>query len=143
MVALALLESLISNCASVNLNSLHNSALFPKMYLSNLLAALSIATYVHAFTIPAGQKPGVYLARYDVNGNEEHVPVADVLAERSAATDGVSKRSTDLEATLDLEKRDTEGFWCGCGIEMDHGLCDKSVQALKDQMGGGTSMHTI
>ncbi|PKX97009.1 uncharacterized protein P174DRAFT_448681 [Aspergillus novofumigatus IBT 16806] len=100
-----------------------------------LLALAASAKLATSFKIPEGMMDGVYKVYLNENGVEVHEPLLpeDIVQ----VTDPESEQH---EAAL-FERAADPSFavtYCGCGITMNHGDCDRAVQNLKNQFGGGT-----
>ncbi|GAQ09263.1 hypothetical protein ALT_6584 [Aspergillus lentulus] len=99
-----------------------------------LLALAASAKLATSFKIPEGMMDGVYKVYLNENGVEVHEPLLpeDIIQ----VTDPESEQH---EAAL-FERADPSFAvtYCGCGLTMNHGDCDRAVQNLKNQFGAGT-----
>ena len=89
-----------------------------------IATAFTFAALIQAFVIPEGTTEGVYAVFTADDGTEVHTKIA------KRDPTGV----TLIEQFHNIERRQNDRIWCGCGFNMNPGNCDAAVQALKDQL---------
>lgn len=114
------------------------------MHSSIFLSLIAIAS---AFKIPEGQPGGTYVAFYDGQGVETHMPVDEwKRSEHYKNTTSLEVRTESSSAAAiakpKVHPRQTcntcrYNVWCGCGFEVDHSTNDQAVADLKAQLGSG------
>ena len=99
------------------------------MRFLNIATAATLLTLAQAFTIPSGTEDGVYAVLTRDDGTDVHTKISDVPEAKRNPT-GV----TPYNEVTNLEKRQNDRIWCGCGFNMNSGNCDAAVADLKSQM---------